>query len=187
MKILIKHKHTYRKPLQAAASSLLLSLACLVAPLASANNQLQLLDQVVAIVDDDVVTASELKERIQQVKLNIEKSGKTAPPMQEIQQEILDQLIIENIQLQMALRAGVRISDAQLNDSMLRIAQQNRMSLIQFKEALERDGLSYTGTREQIREHANTNTRTQRSGRSKFQHYGCSRLQAQSSPSMCFP
>ncbi len=133
------------------ASSLLLLVASLSAPLASANNQLQLLDQVIAIVDDDVVMASELKERIQQVKINIEKSGKAAPPMQEIQQEILDQLILENIQLQMALRAGVRISDAQLNDSMLRIAQQNRMDLLQFKAALENDGLSYTGTREQIR------------------------------------
>ncbi len=111
----------------------------------------QLLDQVIAIVDDDVVLASELQERMQQVLVNIKKTGKQAPPTAEIQQEILDQLILENIQLQMAYRAGVRISDAQLNESMLRIAQQNRMDLIQFKEALEGDGLSYTATREQIR------------------------------------
>ncbi len=151
MKILIKQTHRNKSKLFSVASSLLILVSSLGAPLANANNQLQLLDQVVAIVDDDVVTASELRERIQQVKLNIEKTGKAAPPMQEIQQEILDQLILENIQLQMAVRAGVRISDAQLNDSMSRIAQQNRMTLIQFKEALERDGLSYTGTREQIR------------------------------------
>ena len=133
------------------AGSLLILMGSLSAPLANANNQPQLLDQVIAIVDDDVVLASELRDRIQQVKLNIEKSGKTAPPMDEIQRQILDQLILENIQLQMAYRAGVRISDAQLNDSMLRIAQQNRMDLIQFKEALERDGVSYNETREQIR------------------------------------
>ncbi len=133
------------------AGSLLILMGSLSAPLANANNQPQLLDQVIAIVDDDVVMASELRDRIQQVKLNIEKSGKTAPPMDEIQRQILDQLILENIQLQMAYRAGVRISDAQLNDSMLRIAQQNRMDLIQFKEALERDGVSYNETREQIR------------------------------------
>lgn len=133
------------------AGSLLILMGSLSAPLANANNQPQLLDQIIAIVDDDVVLASELRDRIQQVKLNIEKSGKTAPPMDEIQRQILDQLILENIQLQMAYRAGVRISDAQLNDSMLRIAQQNRMDLIQFKEALERDGVSYNETREQIR------------------------------------
>lgn len=147
MKILIKYRH--RNTCLLAA--LLILVGSLAVPFANANNQIQLLDQVIAIVDDDVITASELKERIQQVKINIEKSGKPAPPMQEIQQEILDQLILENIQLQMALRAGVRISDAQLNDSMLRIAQQNRMNLQQFKQTLERDNLSYTATREQIR------------------------------------
>ena len=118
MKILIKYRH--RNTCLLAA--LLILVGSLAVPFANANNQIQLLDQVIAIVDNDVITASELKERIQQVKINIEKSGKPAPPMQEIQQEILDQLILENIQLQMALRAGVRISDAQLNDSMLRIA-----------------------------------------------------------------
>ncbi|MFA7555298.1 MAG: peptidylprolyl isomerase [Spongiibacteraceae bacterium] len=117
----------------------------------SVNAELQALDQVVAIVDDDVVLASELRERIQQVMANIQKSGKQAPPMEDIQREILDQLILENIQLQMAYRAGVRISDAQLNDSMARIAQQNQMDLAQFKATLEQDGLSYNSTREQIR------------------------------------
>ncbi|MCP3906575.1 MAG: molecular chaperone SurA [Oceanicoccus sp.] len=153
MKILIKHKHRSNiiNTVTCMAGSLLILMGSLSAPLANANNQPQLLDQVIAIVDDDVVMASELRDRIQQVKLNIEKSGKTAPPMDEIQRQILDQLILENIQLQMAYRAGVRISDAQLNDSMLRIAQQNRMDLIQFKEALERDGVSYNETREQIR------------------------------------
>nr|WP_235015338.1 peptidylprolyl isomerase [Oceanicoccus sp. KOV_DT_Chl] len=111
----------------------------------------QMLDQVIAIVDDDVVLASELQERMRQVVLNIEKSGKTAPPLAEIQQEILNQLILENIQLQMANRAGVRISDAELNESLARIAGQNRMTIAQFKAALENDGLSYTATREQIR------------------------------------
>ena len=116
-----------------------------------ANTDKQVLDQVIAIVDSDVVLASELRERLQQVELNIQKSGKPAPPMEQIQQEVLNQLILENIQLQMANRAGVRISDAELNEALTRIAQQNRMSLPQFKAALENDGMSYTAMREQIR------------------------------------
>ena len=147
MTILIKYKHRNTTLL----ATLLLLATSLAIPFANANNQPQLLDQVIAIVDNDVITASELKERIQQVKTNIEKSGQPAPPMQQIQQEILDQLIIENIQLQIASRAGVRISDTQLNDSMLRIAKQNRMNLLQFKQMLESDGLSFAATREQIR------------------------------------
>lgn len=132
------------------ATLLVSALVAFTAPFAIAQ-QPQLLDQVIAIVDDDIVFASELQDRVQQVLLNIDKSGKQAPPMAEIQQEVLKQLILENIQLQKAYRAGVRISDAELNESMLRISQQNGMDLTQFKQALERDGLSYTATREQIR------------------------------------
>jgi peptidyl-prolyl cis-trans isomerase SurA len=111
----------------------------------------QPLDQVIAIVDDDVVLSSELADRIRQVIANIEKSGKEAPPVEEIQRQVLDQLILESIQLQKAYQVGVRISDAQLNESLLRIAQQNGLNLEQFKMALERDGISYNATREQIR------------------------------------
>jgi peptidyl-prolyl cis-trans isomerase SurA len=156
MKILIKNTVTSLHLSKALVLSALVS-ALLITSLSFhskptwANNQSQLLDQVIAIVDDDVVLASELRERMEQVETNIKKSGKDAPPMEKIQQEILDQLILENIQLQMAYRAGVRISDAQLNESMQRIANQNRMDLMQFKQALEGDGLSYNGTREQIR------------------------------------
>lgn len=109
------------------------------------------LDQVVAIVDDDVVLTSELTERTQKVIKNFKTSGKQIPPLPEVQQEILEQLILESIQLQLAYRAGVRISDAELNSSLQRIAQQNRMSLPQFRAALEQDGLSYNETREQVR------------------------------------
>lgn len=118
-----------------------------------AQAKIQLLDQIVAIVDDDVILQSELDERYKAVMLNLQKTGKTdqAPPVEKLQRELVDQLILENIQLQMAYRAGVRISDAQLNDSMLRIAKQNRMDLSQFKAALESDGLSYASTREQVR------------------------------------
>jgi peptidyl-prolyl cis-trans isomerase SurA len=126
-------------------------LFCLSTIAAPENTRGQALDQVIAIVDDDVVLASELQERIQQVVANIDKQGKEPPPMAEIQQSLLDQLILENIQMQLAVRAGVRISDAQLNDAILRIAQQNQLTLDQFRQALDADGLSYAGTREQIR------------------------------------
>jgi peptidyl-prolyl cis-trans isomerase SurA len=112
---------------------------------------LQMLDQVVAIVDDDVILVSELNDRVSAIMANIKKSGKQPPAQDKFQRDILEQLIRENIQMQMASRAGVRINDAQLNDAMARIAGQNRMSLEQFKTALESDGSSYTATREQIR------------------------------------
>lgn len=145
MKILIKQQ------LSTAAAILAVSILGLSSQPALANSQLQRLDQIVAIVDDDVLLASEVRDRMIMVTANIEKSGQPAPPQKEIQQQVIDQLILENIQLQLAYRAGVRISDAQLNDSMQRIAQQNGMNLVQFKEALESEGQSYAATREQIR------------------------------------
>jgi peptidyl-prolyl cis-trans isomerase SurA len=119
--------------------------------IAPATAQTVLVDRVIAIVDDDVVLASELQERTQQVINNIAKAGQQAPELSEIQQQMLDQLILESIQLQMASRAGVRISDEQLNASVQRIASQNQMSLLEFQAALEQDGTSYNDTREQIR------------------------------------
>lgn len=127
-----------------------LSLAILCTP-ATTVADTQVLDGVVAIVDDDVVLQSELQSRINQITLNFEKQGQQLPPINEITREVLDQLVLESIQIQKAYNAGVRISDAQLNESMTRIAQQNGLTLPQFKTALETDGLSYLSTREQIR------------------------------------
>ncbi|MFT5482500.1 MAG: peptidyl-prolyl cis-trans isomerase SurA [Halieaceae bacterium] len=110
-----------------------------------------LLDQVVAIVEDDIVLASQLRERLARVVAGIEARGVEGPPQEELVRETLDQLILENIQLQRGVRAGVRISDAQLNASMGRLAAQNQLSLAQFRTALEADGQSYQTTREDIR------------------------------------
>ena len=111
----------------------------------------EMLDQVVAIVDDDIVMASELRERIAAVNESLQARGIKAPPEDELIRETLDRLILENIQLQKGQRVGVRISDAQLNSAMQRIAAQNRMTLDDFRQALEQQGQSYAAMREQVR------------------------------------
>jgi peptidyl-prolyl cis-trans isomerase SurA len=121
--------------------------------LASSHSALaaEMLDQVAAIVDDDVVMESELLDRINQIQLQIKSQGRPLPPDNEMRQQILNQMIVENLQLQMARRAGVRISDAQLNQAMTRVAAQNNLGLDEFREMLKQQGISYTATREQIR------------------------------------
>jgi peptidyl-prolyl cis-trans isomerase SurA len=111
----------------------------------------EILDQVVAIVDDDVIMASELRERIAAVNETIVARGGQAPPEDQLIRETLDRLILENIQLQKGQRVGVRISDAQLNSAMQRIAAQNRMTLEQFRQAIEQQGQSYAAMRDQVR------------------------------------
>ena len=109
------------------------------------------LDRVAAIVDDDVVMVSELDERIQQLTKTFKKQGRPLPPASGMREGVLDQLIVENLQLQLARRAGMRISDAQLNEAMQRIAKSNGMNLDQFRQTLAAEGLSYTDAREQVR------------------------------------
>ena len=83
---------------------------CVVAGQAAA--QVQTLDQVVAIVDDDIILATELQERLMLIKRNIEQRDMEAPPEEVLVRETLDRLILESIQLQLANRYGVRIPDA---------------------------------------------------------------------------
>lgn len=111
----------------------------------------ELLDKVAVIVDDDVVMDSELQERIVQIQFNLKSQGRPLPPQQDLRQQVRDQMIVESLQMQMARRAGVRISDAQLNQAMARVAAQNGMSLDEFRAMLDKEGMSYTATREQIR------------------------------------
>ncbi|MBB3048131.1 peptidyl-prolyl cis-trans isomerase SurA [Litorivivens lipolytica] len=110
----------------------------------------QVLDEIVAIVDDNIILRSELDARLQQVRANIAQSGQDIPE-ERIRREVMDMMILENIQMQMAERVGLRISDEQLSAAMARIAAQNNMSLEQFREALNSSGTSYAAAREQIR------------------------------------
>jgi len=111
-----------------------------------------LLERIVAIVDDDVILSSEFESRIIQVKNNLERQNVEMPSDEVLTREILDRLILERIQLQMAERAGVRISDAELNSTLTNMARQNGLTLEQFRSSLESEGESYEIVREQIRQ-----------------------------------
>lgn len=118
---------------------------------ASVHADVQPLDRVVAIVDTDVVMQSQLDQRVREVQQTIAKRGDSLPPEHVLGQQVLERLIIENIQLQIGDRSGIRITDEELNQAVGTIAQRNNLSLEQFRAALERDGLSYEDAREQIR------------------------------------
>jgi peptidyl-prolyl cis-trans isomerase SurA len=121
----------------------------LLSPVSYAKTQI--LDSIVAIVEDDVVMSSELRERLDQLTASIQASDRELPPQEELVRQTLDRLILESIQLQMGERAGVRISDAQLNSALNRIASQNKLTLDQFRMELEREGQSYQSMREDVR------------------------------------
>lgn len=107
------------------------------------------IDRVAAIVDDSVIMESELDSRVNAVKN--QNKGKPLPPDSVLKDQVLERLILESIQLQMADRGGIKVSDQQLTDTLKRIAKQNGMTLEQFRTALAEDGLSYREAVEQIR------------------------------------
>jgi len=129
----------------------LVALLLLVLPLTPVNAEL--LDRIAAIVNDDVVLESELEQRLDLVRQQISARGENTrlPPEDVLKQQVLDRLILESIQTQIAQQQGIRISDRQLNEALERIASQNNMTLAQFREALIAEGQDYDEAREQIR------------------------------------
>jgi len=123
--------------------------ACFSLLAASASADLTPLDRIAAVVDDDIIMKSELDSRVGVVKN--QSQGVALPPDDILASQVLERLISESIQLQMAERSGMRISDQELNATIDEIAKQNGMNLAQFKKALEKDGINYLDAREQIR------------------------------------
>jgi peptidyl-prolyl cis-trans isomerase SurA len=117
----------------------------------AANAEVRPLNRVVAIVDNDVVMQSQLDSRLREVQQTIAQRGAALPPEHVLSQQVLERLIIENIQLQIGERSGIRITDEELNQAIGTIAQRNGMSIEQFRAALAKDGLSYTDARDQVR------------------------------------
>ncbi len=111
-----------------------------------------ILDRIVAVIDDDVIMQTEVSARMKAIKTQLANSPRASvPPDDEMISQIIDRLVIESIQLQMADRAGVRVSDSELNDAMRSIAKQNNLTLEQFQQAILKDGVSYVEMRDQIR------------------------------------
>jgi parvulin-like peptidyl-prolyl isomerase len=117
----------------------------------AANAAVQSIDKVVAIVDNDVVMQSQLDQRVHEVQQTIAKRGGGLPPPGVLDQQVLERLIVENLQLQIGERSGIRITDEELNQAVGTIAQRNNMSVDQFRAALAHDGLNYDDARDQIK------------------------------------
>lgn len=124
-------------------------LIVLISPMT--NAAIELLDKVAVIVEDGIILESEVNKRIEQIIESLKQSDTPLPPQEVLFEQIIERMIIEEIQLQKAQMAGVRISDQELNESMAQIAQGNGLSLQDFRSFLEEQGESYEFVREQVR------------------------------------
>ena len=120
------------------------------------------LDRIAAVVDDDIIMESELLERAAQIRARMRQQGQQAPPTESLLEQVLERMIVESIELQTADRAGIRVSDNQINDTLANIARQNNMTSSQFRESVLEEGISWPGLRDQIRREMIVNQLRQR-------------------------
>ena len=123
----------------------------LIFPIMYLHSKIELLDRIAIIVDDGVVMESQINKSFNDLKRNYQSQGMEMPPKNIILDQIKEKLIIEELQLQMADRAGVKISDAELNSALTRLASNNQMSLEEFIAFIENNNDSYEDVREQVR------------------------------------
>jgi len=119
---------------------------------ASSAPRVQLADAIIAVVNNEVITRRELLDRLQVVERRMKNQGIALPPPAELQRQMLERMIVDRAQLQLAKDYGIRVDDAMLDRAVARIAEQNKMTLQEFRNRLERDGTPFNQFREEIRD-----------------------------------
>lgn len=112
----------------------------------------KLADRIVAVVNDEVITLLELNSRLNQALAQLKQQGTPLPPRAELEKQMLERLVTNKVQIQQAREMGLRVDDAQLEQALQRIAGNNKMSLAQFRDALQKDGIGFAKFREEIRD-----------------------------------
>ena len=133
------------------APSWALALSLFLAAGSAAAQRISLVDRIVAVVNSEVVTLSELTERISIAERQLKRQGVPIPEPRQLERQVLERLILEKAQLQMAKDTGLRADEVQLDRAIAKIAENNKMTLSTFRQTLEKDGLNFDRFREEIR------------------------------------
>lgn len=110
------------------------------------------IDSIAAVVNTDVITRKELSDRVKSVEKRMKQQGVQIPPPELLERQVLERMITDRAQLQLAAESGIRVDDALLDRAMARLAEQNKLSAQDFRNQLEREGIPYARFREEIRD-----------------------------------
>jgi peptidyl-prolyl cis-trans isomerase SurA len=116
-----------------------------------ASARVDLLDRIVAVVNKEVITQFELNDRIDRVQRELRRRGTSGVDRSEIEHQVLDRLIVEKVQLQYARETGMRVDDLELDRTVNRVAENNKLSLTEFRQKLESDSIAFDKFREELR------------------------------------
>ncbi|SGY94842.1 Survival protein surA [Moritella viscosa] len=122
-----------------------------------AQAELTKLDEVIAIVNEEVILASDVNALTSSVTKRATKAGQTLPSQKILTQQALDKLIIDSLQLQMAKKMGMRISNVQLDDTLNNIAKSNNQTVEQLRQNVLADGGNFNDYKEELRVQLLTN------------------------------
>lgn len=110
------------------------------------------LDRIVAVVNNDIITLKELRDRMAIARNQLRQQKVPMPPPEHLERQVLERMIVDKVQLQFAEETALRVDDATLERALANIAQSNRMMLSEFRAALESDGIPWSKFREDIRD-----------------------------------
>ncbi|MBT7444345.1 MAG: molecular chaperone SurA [Methylococcales bacterium] len=121
----------------------------LISPVSFAD--IEEIDEIIAIVNDDVIMRSEMDAKTREVIRNLQKKGASVPPQGLLQKQVLDRLILNRLQLEVAERAGIHVDNSTINRYIQRLAKNSGISVEKFQTILERDGYNFAAFRENLR------------------------------------
>jgi peptidyl-prolyl cis-trans isomerase SurA len=110
----------------------------------SAISNAEILDNMIAIVEDDVILENELEKEVSTIEQRIATSKSPMPPLNVLRTQVLERMIMDKLQRQLADKAGINVNDEMLTSSASDIAKRNNMSLDDFRVELDRQGISYS-------------------------------------------
>ncbi len=117
-----------------------------------ASKSANVIDSIAVVVNDDVITKNELAARIKNVSQRMKAQNMALPDTADMQRQILERMIVERAQMQLAKEMGVRIDDTTLDRAIGRIAEQQKMTIQDLRNQIEKEGTAFSAFREEIRD-----------------------------------
>ncbi len=134
----------------------------------TASVQASVLDRIVAVVDSGVVLESDVERRLNDLKAQADARGNTIEISEALEEQVLERLILEQAQLEIAKRRGLEIDDARVNETLTQIAENRNTDLLGLRSSIEAEGQSFAVFREQIRRELLINAVREREVRSRI-------------------
>lgn len=131
--------------------SLLICLLSAINAAGAADTRINLLDRVMAVVNSEVLTKLDLDDQVRVATQQLKRQGTPLPDPDVLQRQLLERMITARILVQKARETGLRVDDTQLQRAIERIAEENKLSLEQFREVMDKDGINFSRFREEVR------------------------------------